>query len=123
MEGSEVSMKKQFEAFQPSKEQIAFFYQQTQDLEPFTIPLGSVTMLVEEHTPEGPEPKTYGVTFVVAPETMKFKVRVEGPDLFEVCMIAKEETKLKLNALMNALPKSALIGREKAASPAPHLLH
>lgn len=115
-------MKKHFEPFQPSPEQVAFFYQQTQDLEPFTNPLGSLTMLVEEYTPLAPEEKTYGVTFVVAPETMKFRVRVEGPNLYEACIVAKDQAKLKLNALMNALPKDMLLGREKKSPPA-HLLH
>lgn len=101
-------MKKQFEPFRPSKEQLAFFYQQTQDLEPYATPLGSLTMLVEEFVPDDqPQKPTYGVTFVVAPESMKFKIRAEGPNLYEACIVAKEETKSRLNSLMNAMPEES----------------
>lgn len=118
-------MRKRFETFQPSQEQLAFFYQQTQELESYTSPLGSLTMLVEEHTPvKNPDDKMFGVTFVVAPESMKFRVRVEGPDLYETCIVAKEEAKQKLTSLMAALPKRALLGQEKAAKTPPRdLLH
>jgi hypothetical protein len=115
-------VKKHFETFHPSKEQLAFFYQQTQELEPYTTPLGSLTMLVEEHIPANkPKKKTFGVTFVVAPESMQFRIRVEGANLYEACIVAKEETKQKLTSLMAALPKKALLGREKETSA--HLLH
>jgi hypothetical protein len=118
-------MKRHFEPFRPNQEQLAFLYQQTQELEAYSAPLGSLTMLVEEHSPIAqPEDKTFGVTFLVAPETMKFRIRVEGPDLFEVCILAKEEAKLKLNSLMNALPKEVLLGREDGKSKsASHVLH
>lgn len=119
-------MKKHFEPFEPSKEQLAFFYQQTQELEPYTSPLGSLTMLVEEHTPvKQPKKKLFGVTFVVAPEKMKFRVRVEGPNLYETCVIAKEETKVKLTSLMAALPKRALLTHEtEKGAPVPkEMLH
>jgi hypothetical protein len=119
-------MKRQFEPFQPSKEQLAFFYQQTQELEAYTAPLGSLTMLVEEHTPIAkPENRMFGVTFVIAPESMKFRIRVEGADLYEACIVAKEEAKQKLTSIMAALPKQALLGQEsskKKKTPA-HLLH
>lgn len=121
-------MRRQFEAFQPTKEQLAFFYQQTQELEEYTSPFGSLTMLVEEHIPgDKKAKKMFGVTFVVAPETMKFKIRVEGANLYETCIVAKEEAKLRLSSLMAALPKKALQtlrGDKKKGSPIPrHLLH
>ena len=59
-------MKTHFEIYEPSKEQLAFFYQPTQELESYSNPLGSLTMLVEEHTPVAdPDHKMFGVTFVV----------------------------------------------------------
>lgn len=120
----EVLLKKHFEPFEPTKEQLAFFYQQTQELEPYSNPLGSLTMLVEEHTPvKKPKSKVFGVTFVVAPEKMKFRVRVEGPNLYETCVIAKEETKVKLTSLMAALPKRALLSPEKKSPVPKEMLH
>lgn len=119
-------MRKHFEPFEPSKEQLAFFYQQTQELESYTNPLGSLTMLVEEHTPlKKSARKVFGVTFVVAPEKLKFRVRVEGPNLYETCVIAKEETKMKLTSLMAALPKRALLAPDKGkGAPVPkEMLH
>jgi hypothetical protein len=117
-------VKKHFEPFEPTKEQLAFFYQQTQELEQYTNPLGSLTMLVEEHTPvKKPKQKVFGVTFVVAPEKLKFRVRVEGPNLYETCVIAKEEAKLKLTSLMAALPKRALLAPEKKAPVPKEMLH
>lgn len=119
-------MKRQFETFQPSKEQLAFFYQQTQELEEYTSPFGSLTMLVEEHIPANTkETKTFGVTFVVAPESMRFRIRVEGGDLYETCIVAKEEAKQRLTSLMAALPKRALQNRkkEKGSQVPRHLLH
>lgn len=46
----------------------------------------------------------YAVTFVVAPESMQFKVRGVGNSLVEATIAAKTEARRQLNTLMNSLP-------------------
>lgn len=116
--------KMEYQPFQPSAEERAFLYQQAQELESYVSSLGSMTLLVEEATPvDEPENKSYAVTFVVAPESMEFRIRVEGQNLFDACIEARRQTQFKLNALVNALPASGeepLGGLDEMAS---YLIH
>lgn len=95
--------------FEPTMEERAFLYQQVQDLEPLASQFGSMTVLVEEaHPANEPENKTFGVTFVVAPENMEFRVRGEGKNLYETCIVAKQETQTRLNEMINQVPDAVL---------------
>lgn len=103
--------------FEPTVEEKAFLYQQVQSLEALASQFGSMTVLVEEaHPADNPEDKTYGVTFVVAPESMEFRVRGEGKNLFETCMVAKNETQERLNRLINEVP-DAILSAARAEDP------
>ena len=88
--------------YQPSKDETAFLYQQAFELEPLVKTLGSLAVLVEET-----DGKDFAVTFVVAPETMKFKVRGTGPNLVEATIAAKDEARRQLNALVNLTPNDS----------------
>jgi len=111
--------------FEPNGEERAFLYQQVQDLESVASQFGSLSVLVEQSYPQDqPENVTYAVTFVVAPENMEFKVRGEGKNLFETCMVAKNETKAKLSELINQVPDQALAAaREQNMQIPPERLH
>jgi hypothetical protein len=111
--------------FEPNGEERAFLYQQVQDLESIASQFGSLSVLVEQSYPQDqPENVTYAVTFVVAPENMEFKVRGEGKNLFETCMVAKNETKAKLSELINQVPDQALAAaREQNMQIPPERLH
>lgn len=82
--------------YQPSKDETAFLYQQAFELEPLVKSLGSLAVVVEETSQ-----KEFAVTFVVAPESMKFKVRGIGPNLVEATIAAKDEARRQLNAIVN----------------------
>ncbi len=111
--------------FEPSGEERAFLYQQVQDLEPIASQFGSITVLVEQSYPEeNPDDLTYEVTFVVAPESMEFRVAARGQNLFETCIAAKDETRARLNQLINQVPDQALAAaREQNLQIPPELLH
>ncbi len=111
--------------FEPSGEERAFLYQQVQDIEPIAGQFGSISVLVEQsHPTTDPSDLTYAVTFVVAPENMEFKIRGEGKNLYETCMLAKNEAILRLNQLINQVPDQALAqAREQNMHIPPDLLH
>ena len=111
--------------FEPNAEERAFLYQQVQDLEPLASQFGSISILVEQNYPDDdPEDISYAVTFVVAPESMEFKIRGEGRNLFETCMVAKDEANTRLNQLINQVPDQALqAAREQNMNIPPELLH
>ena len=112
-------------SFEPNAEERAFLYQQVQDLEPLASQFGSISILVEQsHPQDAPKDLSYAVTFVVAPESMEFKIRGEGHNLFETCMVAKEEAMNRLNQLINQVPDQALAAaRELDMHIPPDLLH
>lgn len=114
-----------FLPFEPTGEERAFLYQQVQELEQIASQFGSISVLVEQSYPEdNPDDLSYAITFVVAPENMEFKVRGEGVDLFETCMVAKNETLAQLNKLINQVPDQALAAaREQNPHIPPELLH
>lgn len=111
--------------FEPTLEERAFLYQQVQELEPIASQFGSLSVLVEQSYPqEDPEDISYAVTFVVAPESMNFKVTGSGKNLFETCIVAKQETQARLNQLINQVPDQALAAvREENLQIPPELLH
>lgn len=114
-----------FLPFEPTGEERAFLYQQVQELEQIASQFGSISVLVEQSHPEDqPDDLSYAVTFVVAPENMEFKVRGEGVDLFETCILAKNESLAQLNKLINQVPDQALAAaREQNPHIPPELLH
>ena len=111
--------------FEPNAEERAFLYQQVQDLEPLASQFGSISVLVEQsHPKDAPKDLSYAVTFVVAPESMEFKIRGEGKNLYETCMAAKNETMNRLSQLINQVPDQALqAAREQNMHIPPELLH
>lgn len=111
--------------FEPTLEERAFLYQQVQELEPIASQFGSISVLVEQSYPQdNPDDLSYAVTFVVAPESMDFRVTGSGKNLFETCIVAKTEAQARLNQLINQVPDQALAAaREQNLQIPPELLH
>ncbi len=111
-------------AYQPSREERAFLFQEAQDLEPLVKDLGSLSVIVEEvKSLEAKNPQArYRVTFLVAPESFAMKVHATDKNIYEATIAAKAETQRQLNVLVNSLPKDWNAGATGVKIPS-ELLH
>lgn len=115
--------------YNPTREERAFLYQEAQDLEPLMKDLGSLSVMVEQISPEqvaaneGKKAKSrYRVTFVVAPESVGMKVQATDNNLFEAAIAAKDEALRQLNAIVNAMPRQWNLDLSDGKIP-PQFLH
>lgn len=107
--------------YSPNREERAFLYQEAQDLEDLMKDLGSLSIMVEE-TARKRGVGQFRVTFVLAPESVGMKVQATDGNLYEATIAAKEEAQRQLNAIVNALPRTATTTRKKGKRQA-ELLH
>lgn len=106
--------------YTPNLEERAFLYQEAQALEPMMKDLGSLSVLVEEVTPEEDNAtavRRFRVTFMVAPESVAMRIQATGKNLFAATIAAREEATRQLNALLNNVPREALLEAQKNKIP------
>ncbi len=92
----------------PNREERAFLFQEAQALSGFMKELGSLSVVVEEASPEQKSPQ-YRVTFVVAPESVDMRVQATGQNVYSAAIAAKEEAERQLNALVNEVPRAGQV--------------
>ena len=95
-------MAKKHSIFQPSNEEKAFVYQQTQDLVSHLNHVGPVSVLLEKNE----NSSTYIITFALQANALKLLARSEGENLLDVCISAKNEMKKKLALMSQSMEDS-----------------
>ena len=94
-------MVKKSKLFEPSNEEKAFVYQQTQDLVN-SHNLGPISVLLEKKESSS----QFVITFVFNTGLFQIAAQSEGENLHETCISAKNEMKKKLSVLSQSLNDS-----------------
>lgn len=88
-----------------------YLYQQAEELGAWVKELGSVAALVDKTEPTADHDEVFGVTFVIAPESLNLKIRVENADFFLACKEAKDKAIQQANAVLSN-PKLELVRQQ-----------
>ena len=94
-------MNKKPKVFEPSKEEKAFVYQQTQDLAT-SHNLGPISVVLEKKE----KSSQFVITFTLNTGLIQIFSRREGENLHDTCMSAKNEMKKKLSLFAQSIDDS-----------------
>lgn len=83
----------------------AFLFQQAQELGAWIQELGTLSVTVD-HTEDADkreltDDSVYGVTFVIAPESLSLEARAEHKDFYTACRLAKEKAISQANLVLS----------------------